>query len=93
MAHSIDFHSSQVAWNDEMRSIAPGEELVYEWTADYAGVWMYHCGTSPALHHIANGMFGMVIVEPREGLPPVDTGVRHRPVRVVPRSAGRGRPT
>ncbi len=72
MAHSIDFHSSQVAWNDEMRSIAPGEELVYEWTADYAGVWMYHCGTSPALHHIANGMFGMVIVEPREGLPPVD---------------------
>ncbi len=72
MAHSIDFHSSQVAWNDEMRSIAPGEELVYEWTADYAGVWMYHCGTSPTLHHIANGMYGMVIVEPREGLPPVD---------------------
>ena len=55
-----------------MRSIAPGEELVYEWTADYAGVWMYHCGTAPALHHIANGMYGMVIVEPSEGLPPVD---------------------
>ncbi len=72
MSHSIDFHASQVAWNDEMRSIAPGESLVYEWTADYAGVWMYHCGTAPALHHIANGMFGMVIVEPKEGLPPVD---------------------
>lgn len=72
LSHSIDFHSSQVAWNDEMRSIAPGEELVYEWTADYAGVWMYHCGTSPTLHHIANGMFGMVIVEPAGGLPPVD---------------------
>lgn len=72
MPHSIDFHASQVAWNDEMRSIAPGEDLVYEWTADYAGVWMYHCGTAPALHHIANGMFGMVIVEPAEGLPPVD---------------------
>ena len=72
LPHSIDFHSSQVAWNDEMRSIAPGEELVYEWTADYAGVWMYHCGTAPALHHIANGMYGMVIVEPKEGLPPVD---------------------
>jgi nitrite reductase (NO-forming) len=72
LPHSIDFHSSQVAWNDEMTSIAPGEEKVYEWTADYAGVWMYHCGTSPALHHIANGMFGMVIVEPAEGLPPVD---------------------
>ncbi|CAN5766763.1 hypothetical protein BH23CHL8_BH23CHL8_24510 [soil metagenome] len=72
LPHSIDFHSSQVAWNDEMRSIAPGEELLYEWRADYAGVWMYHCGTSPALHHIANGMYGMVIVEPAEGLPPVD---------------------
>jgi nitrite reductase (NO-forming) len=72
LPHSIDFHSSQVAWNDEMRSIAPGEDLVYEWTADYAGVWMYHCGTAPALHHIANGMFGMVIVEPAEGLAPVD---------------------
>ena len=72
MSHSIDFHASQVAWNDEMRSIAPGEELLYEWTADYAGVWMYHCGTAPTLHHIANGMYGMVIVEPAEGLPKVD---------------------
>jgi nitrite reductase (NO-forming) len=72
LPHSIDFHSSMVAWNDEMTSIAPGEEKVYEWTADYAGVWMYHCGTTPALHHIANGMYGMVIVEPPEGLPPVD---------------------
>ncbi|MEZ4597592.1 MAG: multicopper oxidase domain-containing protein [Chloroflexota bacterium] len=72
MPHSIDFHASQVAWNDEMRTINPGEDLVYEWTADYAGVWMYHCGTAPTLHHIANGMYGMVIVEPAEGLPPVD---------------------
>ena len=72
LTHSIDFHASQVAWNDEMTSIAPGEEKLYEWTADYAGVWMYHCGTNPALHHIANGMYGMVIVEPAEGLPKVD---------------------
>ena len=72
MPHSIDFHASIVAWNDEMRSINPGEELVYEFEAKYAGVFMYHCGTSPALMHIANGMFGMIIVEPTEGLPPVD---------------------
>jgi nitrite reductase (NO-forming) len=72
MSHSIDFHASQVAWNDEMRTIMPGEELVYEWKAEYAGVWMYHCGTAPTLHHIANGMYGMVIVEPAEGLPKVD---------------------
>jgi nitrite reductase (NO-forming) len=71
LGHSIDFHASQVAWNDEMTTIAPGEEKLYEWKADYAGVWMYHCGTTPTLHHIANGMYGMVIVEPKEGLPPV----------------------
>jgi nitrite reductase (NO-forming) len=75
IGHSVDFHASQVAWNDEMTTINPGEEKVYEWRADYAGVWMYHCGTSPALHHIANGMYGMVIVEPVEGLPPVDAEV------------------
>ena len=72
LSHSVDFHASQVAWNDEMTSIAPGEEKLYVWHADYAGVWMYHCGTAPALHHIANGMFGMVIVEPKAGLPKVD---------------------
>jgi nitrite reductase (NO-forming) len=72
LPHSIDFHASQVAWNDEMTSINPGEEKLYEWTAEYAGVWMYHCGTSPAPHHLANGMYRMVIVEPREGLPTVD---------------------
>jgi nitrite reductase (NO-forming) len=70
--HSVDFHASQVAWNDEMTSIEPGQEKLYEWKAEYAGVWMYHCGTAPALHHIANGMYGMVIVEPAEGLPKVD---------------------
>jgi len=72
LPHSIDFHASQVAWNDEMTSIKPGEEKLYEWKADYAGVWMYHCGTAPALHHIANGMYGMVIVEPEGGFAPVD---------------------
>ena len=72
MSHSIDFHASMVAWNDEMRSIKPGEELVYEFDAKYAGVFMYHCGTAPTLHHIANGMYGMIIVEPKEGLPKVD---------------------
>ena len=72
LPHSVDFHASLVAWNDEMRSINPGGELVYEFTAKYAGVFMYHCGTTPALHHIASGMFGMIIVEPPDGLPPVD---------------------
>ena len=72
MSHSIDFHASQTAMNDQMVEIKPGDTFTYTFTADYAGVWMYHCGTAPALHHIANGMFGMVIVEPKGGLPKVD---------------------
>jgi nitrite reductase (NO-forming) len=75
MSHSIDFHASQTAMNDQMVEIKPGGTFTYTFTADYAGVWMYHCGTAPALHHIANGMFGMVIVEPKGGLPKVDDEV------------------
>jgi nitrite reductase (NO-forming) len=75
MSHSIDFHASQTAMNHQMVEIAPGATFTYTFTADYAGVWMYHCGTAPALHHIANGMYGMVIVEPDGGLPAVDQEV------------------
>ena len=73
MSHSIDFHASQTAMNHQMVEIKPGATFTYTFTADYAGVWMYHCGTAPALHHIANGMFGMVIVEPKGGLPKVNS--------------------
>jgi nitrite reductase (NO-forming) len=72
MSHSIDFHASQTAMDDQMVEIKPGATWTYTFHADYAGVWMYHCGTVPALWHIANGMFGMVIVEPRGGFAPVD---------------------
>jgi nitrite reductase (NO-forming) len=75
MSHSIDFHASQTAMNDQMVEIQPGATFTYTFTADYAGVWMYHCGTAPALEHIANGMFGMVIVEPKGGLARVDQEV------------------
>ncbi len=75
MSHSIDFHASQTAMNHQMVEIKPGATFTYTFTADYAGVWMYHCGTAPALHHIANGMFGMVIVEPKGGFTKVDQEV------------------
>jgi len=71
MGHSIDFHASKVAWSDEMRTIQPGESLVYEFTAQFAGAFMYHCGTAPALHHIGNGMYGVIIINP-PNLPTVD---------------------
>lgn len=64
LGHSIDFHASKVAWSDEMRTIEPGASLVYQFTADYAGAFMYHCGTAPTLHHIGNGMYGAIIIDP-----------------------------
>ncbi len=71
ISHSIDFHASKVAWDREMRSIGPGESLVYRFEAKHAGIFMYHCGTAPALHHIGNGMYGAIIIDP-PGLEPVD---------------------
>ncbi len=64
MGHSIDFHAGKVAWDDEMRTLQPGESLIYEYKAEYAGAYMYHCGTAPALHHIGNGMYGAIIIDP-----------------------------
>lgn len=54
-----------------MRTIEPGESLVYRFTATRPGMWMYHCSTMPVSLHIANGMFGAVIIDPPD-LPPVD---------------------
>jgi nitrite reductase (NO-forming) len=71
LGHSIDFHASKVAWNDEMRTLQPGESLVYQYEAKHAGVFMYHCGTAPALHHIGNGMHGAIVIDPPD-LAPVD---------------------
>jgi nitrite reductase (NO-forming) len=71
LPHSIDFHASKVAWNDEMRSIAPGQSLVYEFTATKAGIYMYHCGTGPVIHHIGMGMYGAIVIDPPD-LAPVD---------------------
>jgi nitrite reductase (NO-forming) len=69
--HSIDFHASKVAWNDEMRTINSGESLVYRFEAKHAGIFMYHCGSAPTIHHIGMGMYGAIIVDPPE-LAPVD---------------------
>ena len=53
-----------------MRTLNPGESLVYQFQAQYSGIWMYHCGTAPILHHIGNGMYGAVVIDP-PGLAPV----------------------
>ncbi|MGD9606107.1 MAG: multicopper oxidase domain-containing protein [Leucobacter sp.] len=71
IGHSIDFHAGSLAPDEPMRTIAPGESLTYTFTATRSGIWMYHCSTMPMSAHIANGMYGAVVIEP-EGLPRAD---------------------
>lgn len=71
MGHGIDFHAGALAPDKPMRTIAPGESLVYRFTAKRAGIWMYHCSTMPMTQHIANGMYGAVVIDPPD-LPTVD---------------------
>jgi nitrite reductase (NO-forming) len=70
--HSIDFHASEVAPDATMRTIKPGETTTYTFVAKRAGAFMYHCGSAPALHHIGNGMYGAIIIDPPK-LPTVDS--------------------
>ncbi|TQL45053.1 nitrite reductase (NO-forming) [Homoserinimonas aerilata] len=71
MGHSIDFHAGALAPDEPMRTIGPGESLEYAFTATRSGAWLYHCSTMPMSVHIANGMFGAVIIDPPD-LAPVD---------------------
>lgn len=71
MEHSIDFHAGEVNPDTNMAQIAPGESLTYEFEARRYGIWMYHCATMPMSLHIANGMFGAVVIDPLD-LTPVD---------------------
>lgn len=63
--HSIDFHAAKTPWNLHFQGVPTGSQSTFRWKADYPGVFYYHCGTDPMIQHIANGMFGAVIVEPQ----------------------------
>lgn len=67
MGHSIDFHSALAPPDVAYQTIAPGQEIHYSWVAKYPGVFLYHCGTPPVLAHISNGMYGAVVVDPKDG--------------------------
>ena len=66
MSHSLDFHAGLVAPDNVMHSIEPGQSLEYTFVAKNAGIWLYHCSTAPMSMHIANGMFGAVIIDPTD---------------------------
>jgi nitrite reductase (NO-forming) len=71
MPHSVDFHAAQIAPNIAFSDVLPGQSKHFSFRADVPGVFMYHCGSAPAFMHIANGMYGAIVVEPR-GMPHAD---------------------
>ncbi|HVU04681.1 MAG TPA: copper-containing nitrite reductase [Polyangiaceae bacterium] len=73
MPHNIDLHAVTGPGGGAASSFtAPGHESKFTFRALNAGLFVYHCATAPVPMHVANGMYGMILVEPPEGLPPVD---------------------
>ena len=70
--HSMDFHAARIAPNVAFKDVAPGESFTFRFKANDPGVFMYHCGTKPVLAHIANGMYGAIVVQPKKPLPKAD---------------------
>jgi nitrite reductase (NO-forming) len=73
MIHSVDFHATTgPGGGATYLQVEPGGEKKLEFKALVPGIYVYHCATPMVAHHIANGMYGLILVEPEEGLPPVD---------------------
>jgi nitrite reductase (NO-forming) len=64
MPHSMDFHAAEIAPSKYYVNVVPGDSLHYRFVARVPGAFMYHCGTAPTAMHIANGMYGALIVDP-----------------------------
>lgn len=72
-AHSIDLHAvTGPGGGAKATQTAPGEATSFRFKALNPGLYVYHCATPHIPTHVANGMYGLILVEPREGLPPVD---------------------
>jgi nitrite reductase (NO-forming) len=73
MVHSVDFHAATGPGGGAASTQTnPGDEKSVKFKALIPGLYVYHCATPMVAHHIANGMYGLILVEPEEGLPPVD---------------------
>lgn len=68
--HSVDFHASRLTLGGGHVQVKPGVAGEYKFKLEYPGVFMYHCATAPVLQHIGMGMYGMIIVQPKEGYGP-----------------------
>src|SRR5215472_4680730 len=73
MAHSVDFHAALgPGGGAAFTQAVPGQSKTFTFKATTPGLFVYHCGTPMIAEHIANGMYGLILVEPEGGLPPVD---------------------
>jgi nitrite reductase (NO-forming) len=73
MIHSVDFHAATGPGGGAAAlQVDPGQEKSMTWKALVPGLYVYHCATPMVAEHIANGMYGMILVEPEGGMPPVD---------------------
>jgi nitrite reductase (NO-forming) len=73
VTHSIDLHSvTGPGGGAKVMQIAPGADGAFRFQALNPGVYIYHCATPMVAQHIASGMYGMIVVEPKAGLKPVD---------------------
>ena len=71
--HNIDLHAVNGPGGGAASTLtAPGHSSVFSFKALNPGLFVYHCATAPVVMHIANGMYGLILVEPKEGLPKVD---------------------
>lgn len=71
--HSIDLHAvSGPGGGASASQTIPGHASVFSFKAEHAGLYVYHCATQPVPLHIANGMYGLIYVQPKKELPPVD---------------------
>jgi nitrite reductase (NO-forming) len=70
MPHSLDFHAAEIAPSRVYVNLLPNDSLHYRFVARVAGAFMYHCGTAPVALHIANGMYGAIVVDPSGGRAP-----------------------
>jgi len=73
MAHNLDFHAvTGPGGGGAVTLVAPGERKTARFLLQHPGLFVYHCGTAPVTDHLANGMYGLILVEPKGGLPKVD---------------------
>ena len=73
LPHNIDLHAvNGPGGGAESSFVAPGHEKVFSFKVLNPGLYVYHCATAPVGMHIANGMYGLILVEPEGGLAPVD---------------------